>query len=56
LVDGVLAAFPAQLAEYRGGKTKLQGFFVGELMKASKGAANPGLLNKELARKLKGGE
>ena len=54
LVDGVLAANAAQLAEFRAGKTKLQGFFVGELMKASEGRANPALLNATLARKLKG--
>ena len=55
LVAGVLAANPDQLAAFRGGKTKLQGFFVGELMKASGGRANPGLLNKELARQLNEG-
>lgn len=55
MVDGVLASFPDQLAEFRAGKTKLQGFFVGELMKVSKGRANPGLLNKTLNEKLKGG-
>ena len=54
LVDSVLEANSAQLAEYRAGKTKLQGFFVGELMKASQGRANPALLNATLARKLKG--
>jgi len=56
LVAAVLAANPDQLAAFRGGKTKLQGFFVGELMKASGGRANPGLLNKELAAQLEGGE
>ena len=54
LVDSVLDANAAQLAEFRAGKTKLQGFFVGELMKASQGRANPALLNATLARKLKG--
>lgn len=54
LVDSVLSANASQLAEFRAGKTKLQGFFVGELMKASKGRANPALLNATLARKLKG--
>ena len=54
MVDGVLASFPGQLAQFRAGKTKLQGFFVGELMKVSKGRANPGLLNKMLNDKLKG--
>ena len=55
LVDGVLEANAAQLAEFRAGKTKLQGFFVGELMRESQGRANPALLNATLARKLKGG-
>ncbi|KAL0551262.1 hypothetical protein IC582_010348 [Cucumis melo] len=41
-----------QLEQYRGGKTKLQGFFAGQEMKASKGKANPGLLNKILLEKL----
>ena len=54
LVDSVLEANAGQLAEFRAGKTKLQGFFVGELMKASQGRANPALLNATLARKLKG--
>jgi aspartyl-tRNA(Asn)/glutamyl-tRNA(Gln) amidotransferase subunit B len=54
LVESVLAAHPDKLAQFRGGKTKLQGFFVGELMKASGGKANPALLNQELARQLKG--
>lgn len=54
LVDSVLGANAQQLEEYRSGKTKLQGFFVGELMKASQGRANPALLNATLARKLKG--
>ena len=54
MVACVLAANPAQLADYRAGKTKLQGYFVGELMKASGGRANPGLLNKELGRQLNG--
>lgn len=54
LVDSVLDANSSQLAEFRAGKTKLQGFFVGELMKASQGRANPALLNATLARKLKG--
>ena len=54
-LNGIAGPEPDQLAEDRAGKTKLQGFFVGELMKASKGRANPGLLNKTLNAKLKGG-
>lgn len=52
LVDKVLADNPKQLQQYRGGKTKLQGFFAGQVMKISKGKANPMLLNKILVEKL----
>lgn len=52
LVDKVLKDNPKQLEQYRGGKTKLQGFFAGQVMKASKGKANPVLLNKILLEKL----
>ncbi|XP_057814046.2 glutamyl-tRNA(Gln) amidotransferase subunit B, chloroplastic/mitochondrial [Cryptomeria japonica] len=52
MVDKILAENPKQLEQYRGGKTKLQGFFVGQIMKASKGKANPTLLNKILLDKL----
>nr|CAD1820929.1 unnamed protein product [Ananas comosus var. bracteatus] len=52
LVDKVIAANPKQLQQYREGKTKLQGFFAGQVMKESKGKANPVLLNKILAEKL----
>lgn len=52
LVDKVLADNPKQLQQYRGGKTKLQGYFAGQVMKASKGKANPTLLNKILLEKL----
>lgn len=54
IIDEVLAANAAQVAEYRGGRTKLFGFFVGAVMKASKGQANPDLANKLLLEKLKG--
>jgi len=53
-VDDVIAASPAQVAEYRGGKEKLFGFFVGQVMKAAKGQANPEMLNEILKKKLKG--
>lgn len=53
MVDKVLADNPKQLEQYRAGKTKLQGFFAGQVMKASKGKANPVLLNKILGEKLK---
>lgn len=52
IIDEVLAANPKQVEQYRGGKTKLQGFFAGQVMKESKGKANPGLLNKILLEKL----
>ncbi|XVF66388.1 hypothetical protein PTKIN_Ptkin10aG0031900 [Pterospermum kingtungense] len=52
MVDKVLSENPKQLEQYRGGKTKLQGFFAGQVMKLSKGKANPGLLNKILLEKL----
>ncbi|KAI5436257.1 hypothetical protein KIW84_022648 [Lathyrus oleraceus] len=52
MVDKVIAENPKQVEQYRGGKTKLQGFFAGQVMKVSKGKANPGLLNKILLVKL----
>jgi aspartyl-tRNA(Asn)/glutamyl-tRNA(Gln) amidotransferase subunit B len=52
-VDAVIAKFPAQVEEYRGGKTKVMGFLVGEVMKATKGKANPALVNEVLKERLK---
>lgn len=52
IVDEVIAANPDQVAEYRAGKDKLMGFFVGQVMKASKGKANPGMANQLLRKKL----
>jgi len=52
LVDEILAANPQQLQDYRSGKDKLFGFFVGQVMKASKGQANPALVNQLLKDKL----
>jgi aspartyl-tRNA(Asn)/glutamyl-tRNA(Gln) amidotransferase subunit B len=54
IIADIIAANPAQVAEYRGGKDKLFGFFVGQVMKASKGQANPDLVNQILKEKLKG--
>jgi aspartyl-tRNA(Asn)/glutamyl-tRNA(Gln) amidotransferase subunit B len=54
IVDEVLAANPDKVAEFRDGKDKLQGFFVGQVMKAMGGKANPKLVNDLLAAKLKG--
>lgn len=54
IIMDVLAASQSQVADYRSGKTKLFGFFVGQIMKASKGQANPDLVNKILLEKLQG--
>ena len=53
-IDEVMAKNPGQLAEYRSGKDKLFGFFVGQVMKATQGKANPAQLNELLKRKLGG--
>jgi aspartyl-tRNA(Asn)/glutamyl-tRNA(Gln) amidotransferase subunit B len=52
IIDGVIAASPQQLAQYRGGKETLFGFFVGQVMKASRGKANPKVVNERLKEKL----
>ena len=54
LVDQVLADNQDKVAEYRGGKDKLFGFFVGQTMKLSGGQANPGMVNQVLRAKLDG--
>ncbi len=51
-IDTVLAANPAEVEAYRGGKTKLISFFVGQIMRETKGKANPALVNELLAKKL----
>jgi aspartyl-tRNA(Asn)/glutamyl-tRNA(Gln) amidotransferase subunit B len=53
-IDEVMARNPAQLADYRAGKDKLFGFFVGQVMKATGGKANPAQLNELLRKKLSG--
>jgi len=53
-IDEVMAANPGQVEEYRGGKDKLMGFFVGQVMRATKGKANPQTLNDLLQKKLAG--
>jgi aspartyl-tRNA(Asn)/glutamyl-tRNA(Gln) amidotransferase subunit B len=53
-IEEVMAKNPAQLAEYRAGKDKLFGFFVGQVMKATGGKANPAQLNEMLRTKLRG--
>jgi aspartyl-tRNA(Asn)/glutamyl-tRNA(Gln) amidotransferase subunit B len=52
VVDEVLAASPAEVERYRGGNKKLMGFFVGQVMKATKGKGNPAVVNALLRRKL----
>jgi len=52
VIDDILAANPAQVAQYRGGKHKVFGFFVGQVMKATQGKANPQQVNKRLQEKL----
>jgi aspartyl-tRNA(Asn)/glutamyl-tRNA(Gln) amidotransferase subunit B len=55
VIDEVLARNPGQLSDYRAGKDKLFGFFVGQVMKATGGKANPAQLNELLKKKLGGG-
>ena len=52
VVDKVIAANPGQVAEYKAGKEKLIGFFVGQVMKETQGQANPGQVNQVLKDKL----
>lgn len=52
IIDEVLATNPKQLEQYRAGKTTVIGFFVGQVMKASKGQASPALVNELLKKKL----
>jgi aspartyl-tRNA(Asn)/glutamyl-tRNA(Gln) amidotransferase subunit B len=54
LIDEIIAANPQQVADYRAGKDKLFGFFVGQAMKVSGGKLNPGQLNELLKKKLRG--
>ena len=54
LIDEVVAANPKQVEQYRAGKKTLAGFFVGQVMRATKGQANPALLNELVVKKLEG--
>ena len=54
IIDEVMAANQDKVEEYRGGKDKLFGFFVGQVMKVSQGKANPGVVNELLKAKLSG--
>jgi aspartyl-tRNA(Asn)/glutamyl-tRNA(Gln) amidotransferase subunit B len=53
IIDGILAANPNEVEQYRAGKEKLFGFFVGQAMKATKGQASPEVVNGLLKTKLK---
>ena len=53
VIDSIMAAHPNQVDEYRAGKEKLLGFFVGQVMKQTQGKANPKLVNEVLREKLK---
>jgi aspartyl-tRNA(Asn)/glutamyl-tRNA(Gln) amidotransferase subunit B len=53
IIDEVISANPKQMEQYRAGKTTIIGFFVGQVMKASKGQAKPELVNELLQKKLK---
>ncbi|MFQ6744503.1 MAG: Asp-tRNA(Asn)/Glu-tRNA(Gln) amidotransferase GatCAB subunit B, partial [Alphaproteobacteria bacterium] len=52
IIDEVIAANPAQVEQYKSGKVGLLGFFVGNVMRASKGQANPATVNEILQKKL----
>jgi aspartyl-tRNA(Asn)/glutamyl-tRNA(Gln) amidotransferase subunit B len=52
IIDEIIAANPKQVEQYRAGKKTVVGFFVGQVMKASKGQANPQLVNELLTKKL----
>ena len=52
IVDEVIASSPDNVAAYKGGKTNLIGWFVGQVMKKSQGKANPGVVNNLLKQKL----
>ena len=54
MIDEVIGANPKQVEQYRAGKKTMAGFFVGQVMKTSKGQANPALLNELVAKKLDG--
>jgi aspartyl-tRNA(Asn)/glutamyl-tRNA(Gln) amidotransferase subunit B len=52
IIDQVMASNPKQVEQYRGGKTAVKGFFVGQVMKATRGQANPAMVEKLLGEKL----
>ena len=52
IIDDIIASNPDNVAAYKGGKVNLMGWFVGQVMKASHGKANPGVVNSILKQKL----
>jgi aspartyl-tRNA(Asn)/glutamyl-tRNA(Gln) amidotransferase subunit B len=52
IIDEVIAANPKQVEQYRGGKATVSGFLVGQVMKASRGQADPAVVNRMLKEKL----
>jgi aspartyl-tRNA(Asn)/glutamyl-tRNA(Gln) amidotransferase subunit B len=54
IIDEIIAANPKELEQYKAGKTKLLGFFVGQIMKQTGGRADPKLTNQILGQKLNG--
>ena len=52
IIDDVIVANPKQVEQYKGGKTAVIGFLVGQIMKASRGQANPAAVNELLRKKL----
>jgi aspartyl-tRNA(Asn)/glutamyl-tRNA(Gln) amidotransferase subunit B len=52
IIDEIIAANPKQVEQYKAGKKTVVGFFVGQVMKASKGQANPQMVNELLSKKL----
>jgi aspartyl-tRNA(Asn)/glutamyl-tRNA(Gln) amidotransferase subunit B len=54
IIDEIIRANPTQVEQYRSGKEKVFGFFVGQVMRASKGKANPQQVNDLLTQRLRG--
>jgi aspartyl-tRNA(Asn)/glutamyl-tRNA(Gln) amidotransferase subunit B len=54
IIDGIVAEAPEQVAQFQGGNEKVMGWFVGQVMKASQGKANPKTVNELLRKKLAG--
>ena len=52
IIDEILASHPQEVEKYKGGKTKLKGFFIGQVMKKTSGRADPKLTNQLVTQKL----